>query len=173
MIARTNALLLTQSEKYGIPFIKLHSAPEPDEATPTDTPIPLDSSSKLVPTKLGVFSLKDEPKDLPSGSLFFKRNTAPPPTGSGPTPSLAAQARMASAALKEQAPPTVGQARQDSPQNLQRKSPERHQEAKNATPTRHRHSGEADVARDRKRTTPSGRSQAPESKKPRGLFLIY
>ena len=87
--------------KYGLSFIKLHSPPELDEATPSSA-MP---TSVPVPTKLGGFSLKEETKDLPSGSLFFKRGllSSPPGKGAGTgvlsdCPNAAAQARMASAA---------------------------------------------------------------------------
>lgn len=52
--------------------------------------------------KLGSFSLKDEPKDLPSGSLFFHKEHER--ASNIPEASLAAKARMATtAALKSKA----------------------------------------------------------------------
>lgn len=99
-------VVLLQTEKYGLSFIKLHSPPE---ATPTDTPTTPDAT-KLPSsgTKLGAFVLKEESRDLPAGSFFFKRNTTSSSTSTGsPAPSLATKVRMASAALQAQqaAPP--------------------------------------------------------------------
>ena len=78
-----------QTEKYGLSFIKLHSPPKAsdEDGGPSAT-------SPAQPIKLGSFSLKDDPKDLPSGSLFFHREHETAPVV--PEASTATKARMAS-----------------------------------------------------------------------------
>ncbi|XP_064393030.1 DNA repair protein XRCC1-like isoform X2 [Halichondria panicea] len=70
-----------KKEPYGLSFLKLHSPPD-SEATP--------------PAKLGAFSLKEETKDLPTGSLFFKKEPSTHSSSSSPGGlSMAAKARAA------------------------------------------------------------------------------
>jgi DNA-repair protein XRCC1 len=80
-----------KKEQYGLSFITLHSPPGDSSSQQED--------KKTTPTKptLGAFSLKEEPKPLPTGTLFYKKNHAVlSPAGS--SSNAAAQARSASAA---------------------------------------------------------------------------
>ena len=61
----------TQTEKYGLSFVTLHSPPEVK-----DGDIPQDiagTASSNAGKKIGIFSVKEEVTSLPSGSLFFKK----------------------------------------------------------------------------------------------------
>lgn len=78
--------LITQAEKYGLSFVNLHSPPDSSSAEVATT--------STQSSKLGGFSLKEETKDLPTGSLFYKKDR-PPATTSSPL-SMAGQARLAS-----------------------------------------------------------------------------
>ena len=61
----------TQTEKYGLSFVTLHSPPEvKDGDIPQDIP---GTASSNVGKKIGIFSVKEEVTSLPSGSLFFKK----------------------------------------------------------------------------------------------------
>jgi len=84
-------LLLNQTEKYGLSFVKLHSPP--DSAAESNSS---DAVGEKQQMKLGVFSLREEPKDLPSGSLFFRKEQTS--VSSVATANTAARARMATAA---------------------------------------------------------------------------
>ena len=68
---------LLQSEQYGLSFIKFHSPPE----TGTDSTAEQDSGSSV--TRLGAFALKEERKTLPSGSLFFRKDSKEKSEGEG------------------------------------------------------------------------------------------
>lgn len=147
-----NAPLHMQDEKYGLSFVKLISPPGSGQATPTDTPT-LSDPSKSAPIKLGVFSLKEETKDLPPGSLFFRKTATSPPPES-PAPNAAAQARMASAAaLRAKTPPRTD------------KTPPR------TSLVQQGYSGNERKSREdagRKNATPTGRGHMPATKKARG-----
>ena len=71
--------------------MKLHSPPDSSAEGSSS-----DAAGEKQPVKLGVFSLREEPKDLPSGSLFFRKEQTN--VSSVAAASTAARARMATAA---------------------------------------------------------------------------
>ena len=93
-------ILALQTEKYGLTFVKFHSQPE-------------EGGGDVVSEEgmIGAFKLREEVKDLPPGSFFFRKEQQDKEGKQvKPAVTAAAQARMASAAaLKDDAtgPPVV------------------------------------------------------------------
>ena len=68
----------------------------PDASAEGNTSSESVSGGKKQPMKIGGFSLREETKDLPSGSLFFRKDETK--TSPIATATMAARARMATAA---------------------------------------------------------------------------
>ncbi|CAI8025125.1 DNA repair protein XRCC1 [Geodia barretti] len=88
-----------KKEQYGLSFLTLHSPPDDSSGTGDEEK----TTPKTTPTKpkLGAFSLKEEPKALPTGSLFYKKEGS---SSQGSGVSAAAQARSATAAALQNSP---------------------------------------------------------------------
>ena len=86
-MSQLDFLCSIQSEKYGVSFVKLHSPPEESKTAGSDP--------SRQPGKLGAFSLKADPKDLPPGTMFHKKAEKTPPPNP-PVMNAAAEARKAS-----------------------------------------------------------------------------
>ena len=88
------AHVFPQTEKYGLSFVRFNSPPDPSAEGNTSSEAV--TGGEKQPMKLGGFSLREETKDLPSGSLFFRKDeTKASPIAPA---TMAARARMATAA---------------------------------------------------------------------------